>query len=40
VIFREPFHWTTVAGILLVIAGVVLITVRIPDHRDRNSGRT
>ncbi|MDF3054480.1 MAG: emrE [Gammaproteobacteria bacterium] len=27
-IFREPFHWTTGAGILLVIAGVVLITVR------------
>lgn len=28
-IFREPFHWTTIAGILLVIAGVVLITVRV-----------
>lgn len=28
-IFREPFHWTTAAGILLVIAGVVLITVRV-----------
>lgn len=28
-IFREPFHWTTGVGILLVIAGVVLITVRI-----------
>jgi multidrug transporter EmrE-like cation transporter len=27
-IFRESFHWTTIAGILLVIAGVVLITVR------------
>lgn len=27
-IFREPFHWTTGAGILLVIAGVALITVR------------
>lgn len=27
-IFREPFHWTTIAGILLVIAGVALITVR------------
>ena len=27
-IFREPFHWTTAAGILLVIAGVALITVR------------
>ena len=29
VIFREPFHWTTVAGILLVIAGVALITARV-----------
>lgn len=29
VIFREPFHWTTIAGILLVIAGVALITVRV-----------
>jgi multidrug transporter EmrE-like cation transporter len=28
-IFREPFHWTTVAGIVLVIAGVALITVRV-----------
>ena len=28
-IFREPFHWTTTAGILLVVAGVVLITVRV-----------
>ena len=28
-IFREPFHWTTIAGIFLVIAGVVLITVRV-----------
>lgn len=28
-IFREPFHWTTIAGILLVIAGVALITVRV-----------
>lgn len=28
-IFREPFHWTTGAGILLVIAGVALITARI-----------
>lgn len=27
--FREPFHWTTVAGILLVIAGVGLITARV-----------
>lgn len=25
-LFREPFHWTTVAGILLVIFGVTLIT--------------
>lgn len=28
-IFREPFHWTTIAGIFLVIAGVFLITVRV-----------
>lgn len=25
-IFREPYHWTTGAGIILVIAGVALIT--------------
>lgn len=29
VIFREPFHWTTGAGILLVVAGVILITARV-----------
>ena len=29
VIFREPFHWTTGAGIVLVIAGVALITARV-----------
>lgn len=28
-IFRESFHWTTIAGILLVVAGVMLITVRV-----------
>lgn len=28
-IFREPFHWTTGAGIVLVIGGVVLITFRV-----------
>lgn len=28
-IFKEPFYWTTGVGILLVIAGVVLITLRI-----------
>ena len=28
-IFREPFHWTTIVGILLVIAGVAFITVRV-----------
>ena len=28
-IFREPFYWTTIAGILLVIAGVAFITVRV-----------
>lgn len=27
--FREPFHWTTGAGIVLVIAGVALITARV-----------
>jgi drug/metabolite transporter (DMT)-like permease len=25
-IFREPVYWTTIAGILLVMAGVFLIT--------------
>jgi multidrug transporter EmrE-like cation transporter len=29
VMFREPFHWTTIAGIALVILGVMLITVRV-----------
>ncbi|NTV10589.1 MAG: EamA family transporter [Zoogloea sp.] len=28
-IFREPFYWTTGAGIALVIAGVALITARV-----------
>jgi multidrug transporter EmrE-like cation transporter len=28
-IFQEPFHWTTAVGIVLVIAGVALITVRV-----------
>ena len=28
-IFREPFNWTVVAGIVLVVAGVVLITSRV-----------
>ena len=28
-IFREPFHWTTITGILLVLAGVVLITLKV-----------
>jgi small multidrug resistance pump len=28
-IFKEPFLWTTIAGIVLVIAGVFLITVRV-----------
>ena len=27
-IFKEPFQWTTVTGIILVIAGVALITFR------------
>lgn len=28
-LFREPFHWSTTLGILLVIIGVGLITVRV-----------
>lgn len=28
-IFREAFHWTTIAGILLVVVGVALITLRV-----------
>ncbi|MBD5802539.1 4-amino-4-deoxy-L-arabinose-phosphoundecaprenol flippase subunit ArnE [Azoarcus sp. Aa7] len=28
-IFREPFHWNTGVGILLVISGVALITARV-----------
>jgi len=28
-VFREPFHWSTGAGIFLVIAGVALITARV-----------
>ena len=28
-IFRETFYWTTIAGIILVIAGVLLITSRV-----------
>ena len=28
-IFREPFHWTTISGIILIVAGVCLITVRL-----------
>jgi len=27
-IFREPFHWTTATGIVLVIVGVTLITIQ------------
>jgi multidrug transporter EmrE-like cation transporter len=27
--FKEPFYWTTGTGILLVIAGVALITARV-----------
>ncbi len=29
-LFREPFYWTTGAGIGLVIAGVALITAKVP----------
>ena len=28
-VLREPFQWTTLAGIALVIAGVALITARV-----------
>ena len=28
-VFQEPFHWTTGAGILMVIVGVALITARV-----------
>lgn len=30
-VFREPFYWTTVAGVLLAIAGVFLITSRVSE---------
>jgi multidrug transporter EmrE-like cation transporter len=29
VMFREPFHWTTILGIITVVCGVVLITARV-----------
>jgi small multidrug resistance pump len=29
-LFREPFYWTTFAGIVLVILGVAFITARVP----------
>lgn len=29
IIFDEPFYWTTIIGIFLVIAGVVFITIRV-----------
>lgn len=28
-VFHEPFHWTTVLGILLVITGVALISAKV-----------
>lgn len=28
-IFREPFYWTTVAGLILVVGGIFLVTVRV-----------
>lgn len=28
-IFREPFYWNTIVGIVLVIAGVALVTIRV-----------
>ncbi|MFZ2725446.1 MAG: hypothetical protein WAX77_04265 [Methylococcaceae bacterium] len=27
--FREAFYWTTILGILLIIAGVILISLRV-----------
>ncbi|ELP25617.1 putative multidrug efflux transporter protein [Pantoea agglomerans 299R] len=29
VLFKEPVYWSTIAGILMVIAGVVLITLKV-----------
>lgn len=29
VFFREPFYWTTIAGIFMVMAGVALITLKV-----------
>jgi multidrug transporter EmrE-like cation transporter len=28
-IFHEPFHWTTISGIFLVVVGVILITAHV-----------
>jgi multidrug transporter EmrE-like cation transporter len=28
-IFREPFHWTTITGILLVVVGMAMITIHV-----------
>jgi small multidrug resistance pump len=28
-LFREPFFWTTIVGIILILAGVVLITAQV-----------
>ncbi|KND60128.1 Quaternary ammonium compound-resistance protein SugE [Candidatus Burkholderia verschuerenii] len=28
-IFREPFHWTTGAGIGLIVMGVIVLTMRV-----------
>lgn len=29
VLFREPIYWSTIAGIIMVIAGVALITLKV-----------
>lgn len=29
ILFREPMHWSTIAGILMVIGGVALITLKV-----------
>jgi multidrug transporter EmrE-like cation transporter len=28
-LFRETFYWTTIAGIALILLGVVLVTLRV-----------
>ncbi|MGF6759298.1 multidrug transporter [Paraburkholderia sp. GAS42] len=28
-VFREPFYWNTIAGIVMIVAGVALVTIRV-----------